>query len=181
MAFDPDRYHRHSIRIQGYDYARAGVYYVTLVTEGRIALFGEVVEGAFQGNEAAGALRETLEQLPRHYPHVAVEAYVIMPNHLHALLVLRPDDAAGARHGLQEVVRALKSFSARRINALRDAAGSTVWQRNYWERVIRDERELQRAWEYIERNPSQWQNDRENPAGVAGAGADVGACAAAGA
>ncbi|MHB0856582.1 MAG: transposase [Anaerolineae bacterium] len=175
MTFDPDRHHRHSIRLQGYDYARAGVYYVTLVTQGHVALFGDVVNGALQGTVAAEALRETLEQLPRHYPHVVVAVYTIMPNHLHALLILLPDDEAGLpteasatpRHGLPEIVRALKSFSARRINVLRDTPGSTVWQRGYWERVVRDEHELQRAWEYIERNPFQWQNDRENPSSVA--------------
>ena len=76
---------------------------------------------------------------------------------------LKPATTAGRDHGLPEIVRAFKTFSARRVNEARGTAGTPVWQRNYYERVIRDERELNAAREYIETNPLRWHLDKENP------------------
>ena len=100
-----------------------------------------------------------------------------MPNHVHGIIVLtdastptvgeglKPSPTGGMirRHGLSEVVRAFKTFSAKRINVLRGAVGSPFWQRSYYERVIRDEEELNRVRQYIMDNPGRWEEDPENP------------------
>jgi putative transposase len=119
--------------------------------------------------------------LPNHYPHVRLDAFEVMPDHVHRIVVLvdthpidpsrkgsvraglkpAPTDGGstaypGVRHGLPEVVRALKTFSARRLNEMRGTPGAAVWQRGYCERIIRNERELNLTKRYIETNPQRW-------------------------
>jgi hypothetical protein len=76
---------------------------------------------------------------------------------------LKPAPTVGKRHGLPEIIRAFKTFSSRRINVLRKEPGVPLWQRNYYEHIIRDEEELNRFREYIQNNPMQWEMDEENP------------------
>ena len=102
--------------------------------------------------------------LPKHFPGLLLDAFVVMPNHVHGILFLTPT-ASGAppRHRLGEIVRAFKAYSARRINARRNTPGCSVWQRNYHERIVRDEEELARIRRYIAENPAAWPSDPENP------------------
>ena len=95
-----------------------------------------------------------------HYPHVALDAFVIMPNHVHGILVLIDEAPKGG--GLPEIVRAFKTFSSRRVNEMRDSGGARVWQRGYYDHVIRSERSLGRIRDYIESNPLRWELDKEN-------------------
>ena len=92
-----------------------------------------------------------------------------MPNHVHGIIIIR-DVGAGSepapttkRHGLPEIVRQFKTFSARRINRRRGTPGQPVWQRNYYEHIIRHEESLNRIRDYILTNPLRWNLDRENP------------------
>jgi putative transposase len=127
-----------------------------------------------------------LRDLPNHYTNMGLDECCIMPNHAHAIIVLTdgpgdPDEAgvgAGLRpaptpssphltvpkrhHPLSEIVRVWKSFSSRRINALRGTPGKTVWQRNYYEHVIRNETEMANVRFYIQMNPGRWASDPEN-------------------
>ena len=175
---------RRSIRLRGFDYSRDGAYFITVCTRGRVCLLGDVVEGEMRLSEAGLVAQAAWEGLPHHYPHVQLDAWVIMPNHVHGIVILAEADrdpitvGAGlkpaptgnpgnaARHGLPEVVRAFKSFSARRINALLGASGVPFWQRNYYEHVIRDEEALHRIRRYIVGNPARWDEDPENPNAV---------------
>ncbi|MGH3089021.1 MAG: transposase [Rubrobacteraceae bacterium] len=169
--------------MRNYDYSCAGAYFVTVCAVDQGRLFGEVSDGEMEENDYAEAVRHCWEDLPDHYPHAALDAFVIMPNHIHGIVVLtgrspvptdgeRADDeragfkpaptgGAPPRHGLPEIVRALKTYSARRINALRGTPGAAVWQRGYYEHVVRDERDMERIREYIVSNPRNWQKDRE--------------------
>lgn len=180
---------RRSLRLKGYDYSRAGAYFVTVCTTDRGPLFGEIVDDALVENPYAKIVRRCWDALPNHYPHVTLDAFVIMPNHVHGIVVLNdvPDGTVGAnrmvgsgfkpaptglgnavetgappRHGLPEIARALKTYSARGINALRGTPGTAVWQRSYYEHVIRNEHALRRIREYIVSNPRNWQKDREH-------------------
>ena len=202
MKYDPQKYQRRSIRLKGYDYSQPGGYFVTIVAQNRDCLFGDIVEGEMRLSGAGRIVQHAWMDLPNHYPHVALDEFVIMPNHVHGIIVLTdtgrgrsvsgeivlPDRYRDSmepvpdldqtcpytidkstrpykfRHGLPEIVRAFKSFSARRINALRRTPGRPVWQRNYYERIIRDEAELKRIREYIRYNPTEWETDQENPA-----------------
>jgi len=185
--FDKARHHRRSIRLKSYDYTHMGAYFVTMVTQGRVCLFGGVRDGQMQWSEYGGTVHHQWHELPKHYAHLALDAFVVMPNHVHGIIVLTGGDPAVAttavgaglnvraglkpaptvprigRHGLSEIVRAFKTFSARRINAHRNAPGVPVWQRNYYEHIIRDEESLNRIRQYITDNPLQWSNDVENP------------------
>jgi REP element-mobilizing transposase RayT len=168
MPYDPNKHHRRSIRLPGYDYAAAGAYFVTVCTQNRQPLFGEVQNGEMCLSEAGHIVWRCWNDLPNHYAHVKLDAFITMPDHVHAIIVL-DDSIAGEpenhhlppRHGLAEIVRAFKSFSARRINELRRTAGIGVWQRNYYERIVRDEQELHQIRAYIIDNPVRWHADDE--------------------
>ena len=129
-------------------------------------------------SEAGEIAAACWKQIPDHFSHVALDAFVIMPNHLHGILFL-----VGARHAVPlqaasqrterfgkpvpgsvpTIVRSFKSAATRRINALRGAPGSPVWQRNYYEHIIRGESALQSIRRYITENPQRWHLDRYNP------------------
>jgi putative transposase len=108
--------------------------------------------------------------LPQHYPNAQLDAFVAMPNHVHGIILLNhrrlADVGTGFKpaptHGLPEIVRAFKTFSSRAINAVRGTPGQPVWQRSYYDRIIRDEEEMARIQQYILDNPRKWANDREN-------------------
>ncbi|MCU0722645.1 MAG: transposase [Planctomycetes bacterium] len=196
---EPRESGRRSIRLHGYDYRVPGPYFITMCAHDRSCLFGGSVDGAIALNDSGRIVDECWRDLPRHYANVVLDEYCIMPNHVHAIIVLMdepisapvawtdrrpvPDEmpvGAGlragmcrggsetrpyspTRHGLSEIVRAWKSFSARRINARRGTPGRPVWQRNYFERIVRDEREMADVRHYVRTNPERWTSDGENP------------------
>jgi putative transposase len=161
MKFDPKIHHRRSIRLKGYDYSQAGAYYVTMVAWRREHIFGDIVNAEMQLNKFGQIVQYAWYDLPKHYPHVELDTFCIMPNHVHAIIVLN-DDPAVKRHPLSEVVRAFKSFSARRINSLRNTQGIPLWQRNYYEHIIRNHEDYLSKSNYILDNPLNWENDDEN-------------------
>jgi REP element-mobilizing transposase RayT len=189
MTQESDKQQRRSIRLPGYDYAQAGGYFVTIVTRDRECLFGEVIEGKMRPNEFGCIVQAAWSELPDHYQGVQCDVFVVMPNHVHGIIVLvergaveESDVGAGLKPALPnfrpattpragfkpaptltQIIRAFKTFSARRINELRTTPGLPVWQRNYYEHVVRGENELNGIREYIANNPVQWEMDRENP------------------
>jgi putative transposase len=177
MTYNPDKHHRRTIRLADYDYSREGAYFVTICVHDRECLFGEIVGGEMRLNGLGKIALRTWEDLPNHYGQIELDEFVVMPNHVHGIIVIvgaglvragfkpAPTQSAptGKTHGLPEIVRGFKTFSSRRINELRNNPGSPVWQRNYYERVIRNDGELSRAREYIVNNPLKWEEDKENP------------------
>lgn len=167
---------RRSIRLRHYDYAQPGAYFVTICTDKRACLLGQVVGGEMRLNSYGLVVAGCWNDLPKHYSQVELDAFAVMPNHVHGIIVLKdepiditPTVGAGLRpaptaslpkrHGLPEIVRAFKSFSARRINELRNALGVVVWQRNYYEHIVREKAELHRIRLYIEQNSARWTDD----------------------
>jgi len=191
MNDSTDKHYRRSLRLKDYDYAQSGAYFVTIVTHYRACLFGEVLDGDMQLNDAGRVVQSVWSDLPAHYPRLKLDEFVVMPNHIHGVIMLsdritaggddvRTDVRAGfkpaptnAQHGLSEIIRAFKTFSARHINESRHTSGAPVWQRNYFEHVIRDEESLNRIRQYILDNPARWQFDRENPAVISPEPEDV--------
>lgn len=177
MEYYPEKHRRRSIRLKGYDYGTAGVYFVTFCTRGRECLLGKIACGKMILSPEGEVVKSVWEGLPSHYPRTGLDAAIIMPNHFHGIIILHdhPGNDVGAglrpahplggtrRATLTEIVRALKSFSARGINQIRENPGTPVWQRNYYEHIIRNEAELFRARRYIEENPLKWETDEENP------------------
>lgn len=174
MSDNPEIPQRRSLRLKGYDYSQAGAYFVTICAHGKECLFGEVIENEMKVNELGRKVQEVWDDLPVHYSHVATDVFVVMPNHVHGVIVMREEIEIGLvgaglkpaptkRHGLPEIVRALKTFSAQKINELREISGAPVWQRNYYEHVIRNDADYNRIAEYIANNPQRWIEDSLHP------------------
>jgi len=170
MKFDPKIHHRRSIRLQGYDYSQAGAYFVTIVAWQREMLFGEIMDGMMKLNEFGRIVSEKWQWLEMQYEYVELGEWVIMPNHFHGILVIH-DGRGGSRSAptpikrkpLGGLIGAFKTVSTKQVNLLRDTEGQVVWQRNYYERIIRNEPEMDRITRYIESNPLRWADDDENP------------------
>jgi putative transposase len=175
MIYDRTKHHRRSARLRHFDYSQAAAYFVTVVTYERTCLFGNILNGEVWLSDAGRLVQLVWYDLPKHYPRVKCDAFVIMPNHIHCIIILTDvvvvrggNVEAGFKpaptgHGLSEIVRAFKTFSARRINETRSMPGVSIWQRNYFEHVVRMKPRLSRIREYVVNNPLQWELDIENP------------------
>jgi len=190
--FDPQKYHRHSIRLKGYDYAQPGAYFVTIVTWQRECLFGKIVDGVMQVNDWGNLAQNEWHRLVYRFNNVQFDEFVVMPNHVHGIVVILDrgmDESVGARQekpspisesplasplpnghpfgvlsgSLGAIVGAFKSTTTRWVNGIRRTPGAPLWQRNYYEHVIRNESEWARIRQYIQSNPTQWEIDQENP------------------
>jgi putative transposase len=185
-----DRLQRRSVRLQEFDYGGNAVYFITICTAGREMLFGIVRDGAMAMNEFGWIVWEEWENSAKIRSEIVLNDFVVMPNHLHALVTIVPHEGdesdrqipsseenrvadetrAHSRAPLRRTPRSLGSFVAgfksaatTRINTLRGTAGTPVWQRNYYERIVRNEHARSQIASYIEFNPMQWSIDRENP------------------
>ena len=182
MPYDPRIHHRRSIRLKGYDYTAPGAYYVTLNVLQREPLFGEIMNGEMVYSEMGKIATDCWQRLGDFFP-LRLDAWVLMPDHLHGIImiegtgILKGEASAGAsidarlitadaspQHASQQptgtksaslnaIIQNYKSISTRKINQYRKTPGASVWQRDYYERVIRDEVEWQRIRRYILDNP----------------------------
>jgi len=189
-------HHRRSIRLSGYDYAQAGAYFVTICTQYRECLFGEIADGGLRLNEAGRIVEKWWAKLAEKFLSAEIDEFVVMPNHLHGIIVLvgaapwgrpggdnvrvgaapcgRPGEMkTGYPHGgaptLGDIVDWFKTMTTNNyIRGVKQRGWASfprkLWQRNYYEHVIRNEDELHRIREYIQTNPLRWELDRENPA-----------------
>ena len=194
MMYDPEIHQRRSIRLKVYDYSLAGAYFISIVGQGRLCLFGDVVGGEMRPNDAGKLVWRVWDGMPDRIPSISMDEFVVMPNHVHGIIILqqpRAFDPVGAplvgaqsdsdaqdyarattrvAPTLGDVVGAFKSLTAVEYGrGVRELGwrryDRRLWQRDYFERVIRDESELGRAREYIVNNPMKWEFDRENPSG----------------
>ena len=183
--YNPDNHHRRSIRLKGYDYTQKGAYFVTICTRNRECLFGGIENGRMTLNDAGMIAHQCWQDIPAHFPHIMLDTFVIMPNHIHGILVIT-NVPVGAKNfsPLQSPPHSF-SHSSPHPRGTSKTIGSTVrgfkigvtkwmrqntpvqhvWQRNYYERIVRNDDELNRIREYIVGNPTQWESDRENPKG----------------
>lgn len=167
MTYNPDVHHRRSIRLREFDYSSSKAYFVTLCVQGRECLFGGIVQSDMVLNEAGRKVEEVWRSLPERFPNVVVDEFVVMPNHLHGIIVVADNAvtaAVGAIHELPDtccsegairelplhqqrrtmlvpkVIGFFKMNTAKHINLMRNTPGIPLWQRNYHERVIRGDR-----------------------------------------
>ncbi|HKY56308.1 MAG TPA: transposase [Anaerolineales bacterium] len=192
--FDPKKHHRRSIRLKRYDYSQAGAYYVTVVTQGRECLFGEIIDGAMHLNEYGEIVQKWWNEIPNHFPNVELGAFIIMPNHVHGIIFITTERSRGEvvsprenpnnnildadvdgtnnqggetpplrKPTLGQIVAYFKYQSTKEMNRIETEKVITkFWQRNYYEHIIRDEKDLQNKTDYIEANPSLWDEDDNN-------------------
>ena len=163
MSYDPDRHHRHSTRLRGYDYAQVGAYFLTLCTEGHAQLFGRVANGAVALTEIGGIVTEEWERTPAVRPNVELDAFIVMPDHLHGIVVIidRDDQAlvttpTALRSPAQTVGAIVRGFKAAVVRRV----GAPIWLRNYYEHIIRSDADLDRIRQYIATNPARWEEKR---------------------
>ncbi len=182
--YDPRIHNRQSIRLKGYDYSRAGFYFVTLCCEGRKHLFGKVERGRMILNEAGRVADACWLEIPDHFPHAVLHAHVVMPNHVHGIIELSGQKifcppGAGAenflplprQHEFQKMIprsigSIVRGFKIGVTKWFRNREGDPgrdqpvkIWQRNYHERIIRDERAYQIISKYIHNNPLNWKGN----------------------
>jgi len=165
---------RKTLRLPAYDYANPGAYFITTVTHQRSHLF--------DNRAIRSIVEETWQAIPHHFLVVSLDAFVVMPNHLHGIVIIsvvgarfpRPSVPSHAtiqgaetaplrQPTLGQIVACFKYQTAKRINLHRATPGMPVWRRNYYEHVIRDDEDLDRIRQYIQNNPAQWHLDAENP------------------
>jgi len=201
MKYDPDKHHRRSIRLKGYDYSGFGAYFVTVCTHNRECLFGDIVNGKITLNDAVRMVETVWGELPVQFPDMKLDEFIIMPNHFHGIIVLssprrsesciRPCSDAQKKgdhkdrpygklpnkfvrpHGtlpktLGRIFQAFKSITTHEyVNGVKRTGwlpfSGKFWQRNYYEHIIRNEKELNQIRQYIIDNPLNWEADEENP------------------
>jgi putative transposase len=160
MKYDPDFHHRQSIRLNGYDYSKSGAYFITICTHEREHLFGNIIDATIALNTLGDIARSHWQQLAQYHTNLIMDESIVMPNHLHGIIIL--DSSLENTKSISEIIRGFKTFSAKGINKKRGLRGVPVWQRNYYDRIIRNELELDRVRQYIINNPRNWDTDKNN-------------------
>lgn len=195
MKYNPDIHHRRSIRLHGYDYSRNGMYFVTICTQGRLRLFGDIADGEMQLNDAGRMVRAIWDEIPAHYCGIEIDQFTVMPNHIHGIIKLVgatprgcpsstcPGDVgqpqgvaptgfvegqaqgpAPTKYSLPDVVHRFKTMTTKKYTDGVKQNGwqafpAKLWQRNYYEHIIRNEAAYLKIAEYIQTNPQRWEED----------------------
>lgn len=179
MPFDSTKQHRRSVRIKGYDYSAPGAYFVTICTGNRECFFGEIVNGRMHLSVIGATAELCWREIPNHFPHVNLDAFIVMPNHVHGILNWYGESGRGLinqtpadakwimmKNNAVPLGKIVRHYKARTTKKIHDSGfPEFLWQRNYHEHIIRNEKELSRIQEYIICNPLQSASDEENPAG----------------
>jgi putative transposase len=175
MKYQKDIYRRKSLRLKGYNYKQAGAYFVSICTLNRACLFGNIISEEMVLNDAGRIVADEWIKTVEIRNNIDLDEWVVMPNHFHGILVINECRGTARRAPTVEqfgkpvpgsiptIIRSFKSAVTKRINELRNSPGAKIWQRNYYEHIIRNENELNQIREYITNNPLKWEFDKENP------------------
>jgi REP element-mobilizing transposase RayT len=182
MKYDLDKHHRKSIRLKDYDYSQTGAYFVTICTHNKKCLLGNIIDGKMELSEIGAIVDKCWNDIQRHFQNVSFDVYMVMPNHIHGIInivgakhshltltnktITLPANASPLRlHGtdpnsLGAIIQNFKSVTSRKINHIL-ASQKPLWQRNYYEHVIRNDEDLNDIREYVINNPLKWELDKE--------------------
>jgi len=180
IRYNPDIHHRRSIRLKGYDYTQAGLYFITICTFDKHHLFGKISNGKMILNEFGKIAKNEWLKTAEIRKNIGILENIIMPNHIHGIISINDiDNGRGTVHRaptyraptkerfgkptsntIPTIVRGYKSTVTKQINMLRHTPDAPVWQRNYYEHIIRDEKSYYQIAEYITNNPLKWLDDR---------------------
>ena len=178
MKYDRNKHHRRSIRLKGYDYSQPGAYFVTICVDQRQCLFGDVVDEQMILNQYGAIVADEWQKSPTIRREIELDAWVVMPNHFHGIVIITNDSVgANGRSPLQRdgsplqmkpkslssLMAGFKSVTTKKINILRDAPGTKLWQRNYYEHIIRNQDTIDKIRHYIVNNPISWSIDQLHP------------------
>ena len=178
MIFDPKIHHRKSIRLKNYDYSQAGLYFITICTENRLHLFGEIVDDSMVLNDAGLMIDKIWHEIPNDFVNIQLNEFLIMPNHIHGIIeitvgapLVGAQNKSGQPQGIAptvgDIVGALKSLTTNQYikmvkQNILSPFDKKIWQRNYWEHIIRNENEYNLIAQYIMDNPQKWALDKLN-------------------
>lgn len=151
---------RKRIRLPEFDYNSVGAYFITICTKDREQILSRVSVGTTIGRPPTVTLtrygvivEEAIQQITDHYPEALIDHYVIMPNHIHIILRLDCEDGrAMLVPTISRVIQQMKGYVSKRI-------GHSIWQRRFYDHVIRNEEDYRSIWEYIDNNPARWTED----------------------
>ncbi|MBM4146974.1 MAG: transposase [Nitrospira sp.] len=174
MKYNPDKHHRRTIRLKDYDYSRVGAYFVTICTQVRECLFGDITSDEMQLNRAGEMIQKTWKEIPLKYSHIEIDEFLVMPNHIHGIIIIKGNYCRGEVFSpavslsgsitnlsiqkggdtpplqiptLGRIIAYFKYQSTKQINLINNSPGTPLWQRNYYEHIIRNENELNRIRE----------------------------------
>ena len=155
---------RKNLRLKNYDYSNDGYYFITICTHNRQNLLCNatlVGQGLCSCRLlAAGEIAQTeLLELTKRYDHIRIDKYVIMPNHIHAIIAVERREQS-PRPTIIDIICAYKSITSKRHNRTFKMKGRTLWQSRYYDHIIRNEAEYQQIWQYIDENPIRWDEDK---------------------
>ncbi|HEX8948776.1 MAG TPA: transposase [Dissulfurispiraceae bacterium] len=172
-------HYRRSVRLKGYDYSQRGAYFITICAHSRECLFGDVVDGEIRLSDYGHVVEKEWMKTADIRQNIYLDCYMVMPNHFHGIVVIDDDCRGTARRApteerfakpvagsLPTIMRSFNSAVTKNINEIRNTPGVPVWQRNYYEHVIRNDDEMNHIREYIVNNPARWAEDEENPGNV---------------
>jgi REP-associated tyrosine transposase len=161
-AVEPQsRHDRKRLRLSQFDYSAPGYYFITLCVWRRRCILGNVDENCVILSDLGRLVSDALQRVPERYVGILLDAFVVMPNHLHALLEL-----TGSETALSAAIGAFKSLSTNAARTASMIADAKLWQRGFHDHVVRSDADLDRLREYIANNPLKWHLDRENPANI---------------
>jgi putative transposase len=164
------KFKRRSIRLPEYDYSKAGSYFITICTFEKGLFFGKIIDGKIVLSSIGEMARNYIEEIPKHFENVFIDEFVIMPNHIHFIITivgvqnfepLRNEYQKIIAKSIGAIIRAYKASVT--IWCRKNGYSHFKWQRNYFEHIIRNEKDHFRIREYIRNNPLQWELDEENP------------------
>jgi len=191
MKYNPQIHHRRSIRLKGYDYGQSGAYFITICTHNKECWFGEIRDSQMCLNQLGKIVTQEWLRTPEIRPEITLDEWIVMPNHLHGIIIItnthpsrHPANLVGAHrrapssqnapnlhtacpqfrrysNSLPSIIAGFKSAATKRINILRETPKIPLWQRNYYESVLRDTEHLEHVRNYIRANPSHWIDDSQ--------------------
>lgn len=159
--------HRKNTRLKNYDYSQAGYYFVTICTHNKEHLLSNIVGGGFHAapqtelTDIGKEIIKSIEYINDKIPNVTIDKFVLMPNHIHFILII--DQVQEGGHGnppLHKIIGQFKSYTNKMYNDLNQTKELILWHRNYYDHVIRNNTEYQKIYEYIETNPLKWELDK---------------------
>ena len=152
-------------RMKNFDYSKNGAYFITICIQDRISYFGKIKEGKITLNKYGEIVAKTWEWLATQYPYVELGEFIVMPNHFHGIIYINSNNVVGTGRDLStkikpisELIGAFKTVSSKKINK-DNSLFSFYWQRSFYDRVIRNEKELEKMTDYIRLNPENWEKD----------------------
>jgi putative transposase len=156
-------------RLREYDYSKDGHYFVTICVKNRLECLGKIYNERMIPNENGKIVIKCWDDLPNHYHNIRLDGFIMMPNHVHAIIIIKNPIVGNGfkpfptkKYNLSEIIRGFKTFSSRKINEQRNITDKFQWQKSFYDHIIRNEKSLNKIREYIQNNPLQWHLDVEN-------------------